>query len=579
MDVPDEQLLSPPQETKLLPPASQPAGGVSHRARYLLAGAFVAILLAFFLLGYLPRRNRERVIAAQAEREAEALPTTNVVKVRQAARVANLLLPGSIVPLTEAYIYARATGYVKRRYADIGDRVREGQLLADIEAPDLDAQVWQAQAQVAQADQQLAQARAALENAQAQVELARVTWDRYRVLVEHGAVSRQDADQQLATYKSDEAQVHLQEAAIRTAEENVRASRANLEHEVALQSFERVRAPFTGVVTARNFDVGALVSASGASQGLSTTPLGGTQSSGAQGNAGANGSSPGTSSTGPGNTTPTSPGIGNSGELYRIAQIGTVRILVDVPQENAPALQIGQSASVFVQEFSKTLFTGRLTRTTSELNQTTRTLVAEVDAPNPRGQLLPGMYAQVQFADRRSSPPLLIPGDSAMETSNGMEVAILVDPDSRQKQQLQQQIDEQRKHYGDGKAEQQRLQEEDRRAGLAKRIKVVKVDVGRDYGTEIEITQGLSGWEYVVVNPGDNVRDGALVVPRAAPPIAGESDQPRHHDAPQSGIGAPSMAAPTGGAAGPSEDQNGGGNKGGNKKGSNSKKASRGESK
>ena len=267
-----QPLLTAPKEPKLLPPGRP--RGPSRRKIFLLVGLGILLLIVLFLIGYIPRRHREKLVEAAARYQAESLPIVNVTPVKRSSPVTGLLLPGTITPLTEAYLYARATGYVRKRYADIGDRVHAGEVLADIDAPDLDQQVAQARAAVAQSEQQLAQAKASLENAQAQEELARVTWERYRVLVQHGAVSRQDADQQLANYKSQTANVHLEEAAIRTNEENVRANRANLEREIALQSFEKVRAPFDGVITARNFDVGALVSGSGASMGISSTPLG-----------------------------------------------------------------------------------------------------------------------------------------------------------------------------------------------------------------------------------------------------------------------------------------------------------------
>jgi multidrug efflux pump subunit AcrA (membrane-fusion protein) len=465
----------------------------------------------------------------------------NVTPVRRSSPMTGLLLPGTVTPLTEAYLYARATGYVTKRYADIGDRVRTGQVLADIDAPDLDQQVAQARAALAQSEQQLAQSKAALENAQAQEELARVTWERYRVLVQHGAVSRQDADQQLANYRSQTANVHLQEAAVRTSEENVRANRANLDREIALQSFEKIRAPFNGVITARNFDVGALVSSGGGSAGLSTTPLGGTQASSATGNAGASGANPQAVAS-----SPTAPGIGSTGELFRIAQIGTVRVLVNVPQVNATSIRVGQAASVYILEFSKSVFPGKVTRTSRSLDESARTLVVEVDVSNPDYLLLPGMYAQIQFTDRIFEPPLLVPGDSIMATPDGLEVAVLVDPTPQQRQKLQQ---EQEKEQ-----EQQRQTKENKSGQLdatrVKRVHIQKIEVGRDYGLETEVTSGLEGWEYVVTNPGDAVEENALVIPQAAPAIAGEGGSQRRSqsDRHPSGIGAPSMAAPTQGA-------------------------------
>jgi multidrug efflux pump subunit AcrA (membrane-fusion protein) len=512
----DQHQLPAPPERKLLPPGHREGIARVHPWRIALIAA--AAILALFLIGYFPRHNREKAANAAAEKEESSLPVVHAAKVTRSPAVTTLLLPGNITPVVEAYIYARATGYVRHRYADIGDRVRQGQLLADIEAPDLDAQVAQGRAAVAQAEQQLAQARASLENAQAQEELARVTWERYRVLVQHGAVSRQDADQQLANYKTAAANVRLQEASIRTNEENVRASRANLERLIALQGFEQVRAPFAGVITARNFDVGAFINAGGATTGSTSTPNGGTQVTGQLGNSGANGSAPAQTTT---STAPTSTGApsGSSVELFREAQIQTLRILVNVPQENAPTVRPGQPAAVFVQEFPHP-FEGNVTRTSQSLDQTVRTLLTEVEVANRGMVLLPGMYAQVRFADRRPNPPLLVPGDAVMAMPNGLEVAVLEDLAPQERRRLGQQ---------------------------ARRIHIQTVQVGRDYGPTIEITSGLQGWEYVVTNPGDAVQEGAVVVPQSGPPVAGENTEQRRGESAEqpTSIGSPSMAAPT----------------------------------
>jgi multidrug efflux pump subunit AcrA (membrane-fusion protein) len=516
------QLELPPAPERLQRP---PAERVARIHPWRIALIAAAVLGAVFLGGYLPRHYRLKSIAQAARREVESLPVVNVVQVRRSPPFSDLLLPGNITPVTEAYIFARATGYVRRRYVDIGDRVRANQVLAEIEAPDLDAQVAQARATVSQTEQQLAQTQAALENSIAQEELSRVTWERYRVLVAHGAVSRQDADTQLANYRVAQANVRLQQAAVRTAEENVRAARAALEHLVALQEFLRVRAPFDGLITSRNFDVGAFINANGAPSGATTTPNGGTQITSATGNAGSTGNTTSPPSSGTSTLGPTATGapVGSASEMFRIAQIGVLRVLINVPQESSPNVRRGLAAELFVQEF-KHSFPGKVTRTSNSLDQTSRTLLTEVQAANPRGELLPGMYVQVQFTGRRSNPPLLVPGAAVMATSNGLRVAIL-----------------------------ENLRPEDRRsveqhADAARRIHMVYVQVGRDYGTVIEVTHGLQGWEYVVVNPGD-ISEGSLVLPQAAPAIAGEGLPERRAPSERvpSGIGSPSMTAPTGG--------------------------------
>jgi multidrug efflux pump subunit AcrA (membrane-fusion protein) len=533
--------LPPAPERRLLPPPQS-----RIRAHPWLIGLIaLAALLIIFFVGYLPRHRRDEEVKASADREASSLPSANVMQVHPSTPISNLLLPGDITPLTEAYIFARATGYVRHRYADIGDHVREGQILADIDAPDLDAQVAQGRAALAQAEQQLGQAKASLENAQAQEDLAKVTWDRYKVLVTHGAVSRQDADTQEANYKTSVANVHLQEAGVRNAEENVRAARANLDRLIALQDFEHVRAPFAGVVTARNFDIGAYINGNGAASTASSTPMGGTQSAGQLGNAGASGS-PATQATSPSSPTSTgAPPAGSSGELFRVAQIDRVRVLINVPQENAPTVHAGQQASVLVMEFAGRKFAGTVTRTSMSLGEATRTLLTEVQVPNPTYQLLPGMYAQVQFSDRRSSPPLLVPGDSVVATADGLQVAVIQDLTPEDRQQLQERLQPKKKESGKD-AEQQR-QKTEQEIQQARKIAIRNVQVGRDYGTETEVTAGLQPGEIVVVNPGDEIRAGAIIVPKQAPPIQGQGGQQNQMEmqGQAGGIGSPSMAAPT----------------------------------
>ncbi len=526
----DRIALPPPADRPLLPPARRVAG--RHRWRFALAALAALLLLGIiFVIGYIPRHKREQAAAEAAEREANRIPVVQATTVERSPVTATLLLPGNTTPVTEAYIYARATGYVRRRYADIGDRVHTGQLLAEIDAPDLDAQVIQARAQLLQAEKQLDQARAALENAAAQEELARVTWERYRALVQDGAVSRQDADTQSYNYRVAQANTRQDEAAVRTAEQNVNANRANLEHLLALQNFERVIAPFDGVITARNFDIGAYITTGGSPGGQTNIPNGGTQVVGQLGVGGTNGAPPNQAIAPTSPTSTGAPSNGSTSEMFREAQISTLRILINVPQDNSPGVRPGQSANVYVQEYANRPFLGKVTRTSRSLDQTVRTLLAEVDVPNPQSLLLPGMYAQVEFAAQRPSPPLLVPGDAVMTEANGLLVGVLQPLTSQDRARLEQE---------------KRSQSEIRQA---RRIHNQIVQVGRDYGTAIEITYGLHAGESIVTNPGDMVREGAIVLPQAAPPIAGEGvAQPStENSAHPSGIGSPSMAAPTGG--------------------------------
>ena len=198
-----------------------------------------------------------------------------------------------------------------------------------------------------------------------------------------------------------------------------------------------------------------------------------------------------------------------------------------------------------VREFEGRQFIGAVTRTSQSLDQITRTLLTEVQVPNGQNVLLPGMYAQVQFADTRPSPPLLVPGDSVIVTSNGLQVAVLQDLTPQDRTQLQQRLQPKKKLSGKEAEQQQKKIEQELQQ--ARKIAIRMVQLGRDYGTETEITAGLQGGETVVVNPGDETRDGVIVMPRQAPPVPGEGGPPSQGEmqGQAGGIGSPSMAAPT----------------------------------
>jgi multidrug efflux pump subunit AcrA (membrane-fusion protein) len=406
----------------------------------LLSVGVLALMAVLFVVGYLPRAARVRGINAEAHAEETSIPMVNVGKVKKSAPTSQLLLPGSMIPVTEAYIFARTSGYVKKRYVDIGDRVKAGQLLADIDAPDLDQQVLQGQAALSQTRANLNQVQAALEQAKSQERLTKVTLDRWATLVAKGVLAKQEGDQKQADYDNAVALVHVGEANIRAAQDNVKASEANVNRLLELQGYEKVRAPFAGVITSRSVDEGSLISASGTGQG--TPALGST----AQNSAGA--------------------------ELFREAQVGTMRILINVPQAYAASIHVGLVANVTLQENSRRKYAGKVTRTSSSIDQNTRTLLTEVQVLNQDGSLMPGMYANIQFVGERVDPPLLVPGDSLVTRSNGTQVAVV---------------------------------------GPGNKIHYTIVQIGRDYGNELEITSGLQGGESVVINPSDDVREGAEV--------------------------------------------------------------------
>jgi multidrug efflux pump subunit AcrA (membrane-fusion protein) len=424
----------------------------------VIAGAAAAV----YFVGYLPRKQTTKQLDAAAAVRRITPPLVDAAMVKRAAPSTQLELPGNITPITEAYIYARAAGYLKRRYVDIGDHVVTGQKLADIEAPDLDQQVSQARAALAQAQGQLGQAQAALEQLTATRDLAELTWERYKILTAAGAVSRQDGDNQSTAAKTSAANVTAQQKTVNATEEFIHASQATLDRLLTLQNYEQITAPFDGYITARNVDVGALISATGSSLGPVRS-----------------------NTAGPSD-------VPSGGEMFRLAEIGKLRILISVPQTNAPGIRVGQSATVTVQQTPNLSFPGKVTRTSESLDAQSRTLLTEVDVENPKGQLLPGMYAMVSFVTNRVEPPFMVPDAALVVRSNGTVVAVL-----------------------------QPLTPEDRKARAAeidpatlprlRRVHFQTVEPGRDYGVELEIPNGLKIGEDVAVDPGDAVQEGALV--------------------------------------------------------------------
>ena len=393
----------------------------------LFLGAIVLIVVAFFA-GYIPLQKRNAVIGSQAQEQEQALPRVEVIEVGRSSGMSELQLPGNIEAVTEAPILARADGYIKRRLVDIGDRVQAGQPVAEIEAPELDQQVIQAKANLQQVQASLDQALANEQQGKANLELARVTAQRWASLVAAGVVSKQDNDQYQAQYQSQQAGVQSLEKAIAVQRANIAAAEANLARLDQMQGYRVVKAPFAGVITLRNVDVGALV---------------------------------------------------NSGStlLYRIAQTGTLRTYVNVPQTNASSIHAGQPARLSVTNLPGRSFTGTVARTANSLDPSSRTMLVEVQVPNSDGALLPGMYAQVDLSSPRTNAPLLVPGDALMVRGDGTQVAV-VRPDST--------------------------------------VHLQKIQVGRDYGDRLEVLSGLQMGDRIIANPGDSAREGAKVDPVTA---------------------------------------------------------------
>jgi multidrug efflux pump subunit AcrA (membrane-fusion protein) len=341
----------------------------------------VVVLIIVFLVGFVPRHERTKKIDEAARQRQSASPPLEVAKVQRSKAETRLTIPGTITAVVEAPIYARAAGYVSKRYKDFGDRVHSGALLAVIDAPDLDQQVDQARAT-------LLQSQSVLGQMQAQLKLASVTWDRYKVLVARGVLSRQDGDTQEANYE-------VAQANVKAAENSVVANQANLDRLLKLQGYEKVIAPFDGIVTARNVDVGTLISATGAGQGN----VGGSTS------------------------VPT--GLAQGGEMFRVAQIARLRVFISVPEAYAPFVRVGQTSDVLVSSLPNEKFVGKVTRTTNSVDPATRTLLTEVQIDNREDKLLPGMYGVITFQNVRTAPPLIIPSDALIYRSQGTMVAVV----------------------------------------------------------------------------------------------------------------------------------------------------------
>jgi RND family efflux transporter MFP subunit len=407
-------------------------------SRIAIAGILLgltALMVVAFFTGYVPLQKRNAEVRSETAEQTQALPRVDVIQVHRAAGISELDLPGNIQAITEAPILARADGYLEKRLVDIGDRVQAGQTLATIAAPELDEQVRQTKAALQQAHEGLDQALANLEQGKANRELAKVTAERWSRVAARGAVSKQENDQYQAQYQAQIAGVQSLEKAVAAQRSNVAQAEANLAHIDEVQNYRTVKAPFAGVITLRNVDVGALVNT--------------------------------------GNTL-----------LFRIAQTGTLRTYVNVPQTNASSIQAGQAARLKVSNLPGREFAGTVVRTANSLDPASRTLLTEIQVPNADGALLPGMYAQVQLmegkaASGKTSSPVLVPGDALQVAADGTKVAVLR-PDHT--------------------------------------VHFQQIEAGRDYGDKLEVLSGLSDGDTIIPRPGDAVREGVKVDPVTATP-------------------------------------------------------------
>jgi len=328
------------------------AGTERRSRRGWLAGIAVIILFVGLLVSGILERIHTNA-SLRTETTDLAAPTVSVVQPKRAAPSQEIVLPGNVQPYITSPVFARTNGYLEHWYFDIGARVKKGQLLAVISSPEV--------------DQQLQQAEKNLLTAQANLELASITKTRYEGLKKTNAVSQQDVDNAVGTYNANKAIVEADQAAVRQYS--------------ALVSFEKIYAPFDGVITARNTDIGDLIN-SGSNANVKT-------------------------------------------DLFHIAQPGVLRVYVNVPEEYAPQTTPGLTADMTLAEFPGRVFTGKLVRTAEAINYATRTLLVEVDVNNPTGQLLSGAYAEVHFKVPGRVSTYILPVDTLLFRKEGLNVAIV----------------------------------------------------------------------------------------------------------------------------------------------------------
>lgn len=340
-----QDVLQAPQPSKTAPPQHRLRGG------WLIGVAILVLFAGVFVSGVIQRMQSSANL--RTETAEMAVPTVIVVSPKHSAPSQEIVLPGNVQPYVTAPIYSRTNGYLQAWYFDIGAHVKKGQLLALIASPEI--------------DQQLGQSQSNLETAKANLRLAEITKDRYLDLLKTHAVSQQDADNAVGTYNANKAIVD--------------ASQANVKQLEALQSFEKIYAPFDGIITARNTDVGALID-SGSAGGVKT-------------------------------------------DMFHLSQVDRLRVYVNVPEEYSQATTAGLKADLTLAEFPGRQFTGTLVRTSEAINYATRTLTAEVDVHNPTGQLLSGSYAEVHFKVPGQVSTYILPVDTLLFRKEGLSVAVV----------------------------------------------------------------------------------------------------------------------------------------------------------
>jgi RND family efflux transporter MFP subunit len=390
---------------------------------FLVLGVLALLILGAFTL--LQRRTQYRALANETEKMA--VPTVSVVHPTPEPGQEDLVLPSTTQAYVESPIYARTNGYLKKWYHDIGSRVPQGELLADIDTPEI--------------DQQLLQARADLGTSKANEDLSKITANRYQDLIKTDGVSKQEVDNATGDYAA-------KKAGLQSAEANVR----RLEQ---LESFKHIYAPFSGVITRRNVDMGNLINA---------------------GNGGA------------------------AQELFYLAQTDPIRAYVRVPEIYGSTIHAGLGAYLELSQYPGESFQGKVVRTADAIDLASRTLNTEVDVPNKDGRLLPGGYAQVHLLVKVTGQRLQVPVNALLFRSEGLRAVTI---DENHKTHLQ------------------------------------PLTIGRDYGTALEVLQGLKSSDWIVLNPPDSLEEGLQVnvkeMQQTAPPVG--VTQPPQSGAGQSGGG------------------------------------------
>jgi RND family efflux transporter MFP subunit len=383
-------------------------------ARWLLGLGALTLLGGGLAFGGARYAARQRDAIATTEQRLSSLPRVRVAMVRPSDRITLVTLPATTLAFAAADLYARASGYIDKRLVDIGDRVKAGQLLVSISRPELDHQIGQNQGTLAQLQHTLVQA-------QANLDLAKVTWDRDRPLVGQGWATQQQGTIDVQTLKA-------REAAVLMAQSNISAQESFLRVLRQQKSYQNVTAPFDGVITARNIDVGSLVQADATSGTF----------------------------------------------MFTIMQSDVIRTQVYVPQDQAFGVRPGVDAVVRVPELPGRSFPGKVTRIADALQPGTRTLLTEIDIPNPDGALKPGTYCTVELHVPRDTPSLLVPAEAIIFNHDGLHVAVVQD-------------------------------------GAAH---IQKISVARDLGRQVEVNDGVKEGDTVILNPQVDLVNGSKVQAR-----------------------------------------------------------------